>query len=259
MELSTGDAGNYAASCVNHLLTRPLSASRRRSSCTQEQLFCWKAGKVGRSVYISRCSNLFFSCPSSLSSTHPSIGAFVPDILPDMAATPAYQTPTMPSQFPIRNPSASPASPHTRRSSDAMRGGSSEGMRSGSNAGPPHHMVGNTLFEDAATLKGDHSDSTLKGDHSGLDSPYAGYPADDGTSSHHIHKLERVTSTLQGPRKWMGLKPTAPLAGDEDHAAHAHLGWSKTKIVFKEPFAEFWGTFILVLFGKASLSSPCIL
>lgn len=42
----------------------------------------------------------------------------------------------------------------------------------------------------------------------------------------------------------------APVQEDHDHAEHNHLTWSKVKIVLKEPLAEFWGTFILVLFGK---------
>lgn len=150
----------------------------------------------------------------------------------------------MSSHSPFRAASAAQPVPILRqRSNEAMRSGS------GAGAGAPHNMTASSPpFEDAATLKGDYSgDSTLKGE----------YPDErSSTDAHHHHKLQRVTSTLQGPRKWMGLQPTAPVAGDEEHAAHVHLGWSKTKLVFKEPFAEFWGTFILVLFGTSRHSQP---
>lgn len=156
----------------------------------------------------------------------------------------AYQNPTVPSQFPLRAASTSQSS--------SMARPSSEQMRTASNSGPPHHMADNTPFEDTTTLKGDYSGDaiTLKGDHSP-----SGYPEEIHSRHNHHRKLERVTSKLETPRKWMGLQPTAPVAGDPDHAAHAHLAWSQTKLAFKEPFAEFWGTFILVLFGKFAAAS----
>lgn len=54
----------------------------------------------------------------------------------------------------------------------------------------------------------------------------------------------------------MGLAPMATVDEELDHAEHNHFFWSKAKIAFKEPFAEFWGTFILVLFGEFTLP-PC--
>lgn len=99
-------------------------------------------------------------------------------------------------------------------------------------------MAENTPFEDATTLKGDHS---------GNNSPHTGFPDDSSTSP---PRLRKVSSTLEGHRAWLGLQPMAPVQEDHDHAEHNHLTWSKVKIVLKEPLAEFWGTFILVLFGK---------
>lgn len=60
-----------------------------------------------------------------------------------------------------------------------------------------------------------------------------------------------ASSTLQTPRAWMGLAPMATVDEELDHSEHNHFFWSKVKIALKEPFAEFWGTFILVLFGKS--------
>lgn len=57
----------------------------------------------------------------------------------------------------------------------------------------------------------------------------------------------------------MGLHPQAPLQEEHDEAEHNDLWWSKVKITLKEPFAEMWGTFILVLFGMFStiIHSTC--
>ncbi|SMQ50022.1 unnamed protein product [Zymoseptoria tritici ST99CH_3D7] len=99
------------------------------------------------------------------------------------------------------------------------------------------------------TLGGDRTMSNLKGGDS---------PTDD--SEYDEERLAQaglappVTQKLKGPRKWMGLQPVAPLQSHEKHAHHNHLAWSKVKITFKEPMAEFWGTFILVLFGDAGLA-----
>lgn len=150
-----------------------------------------------------------------------------------MATTNANtQTHTLPSQFPLRTNSASQST--LRRSSDVGRTSSSGGPH---NSGPPHHMIDNTQFGDATTLKGDYS---------GNNSPHTPFPDDVSPAP----KLRKVSSTLEGHRAWLGLQPMAPVQEDHDHAAHNHLGWSKVKIVLKEPLAEFWGTFIFVLFGK---------
>lgn len=77
------------------------------------------------------------------------------------------------------------------------------------------------------------------------------------TSTGSLRTPVPASSTLQTPRAWMGLAPMATVDEELDHAEHNHFFWSKAKIAFKEPFAEFWGTFILVLFGK--LLCPSIL
>lgn len=77
------------------------------------------------------------------------------------------------------------------------------------------------------------------------------------TSTGSLRTPVPASSTLQTPRAWMGLAPMATVDEELDHAEHNHFFWSKAKIAFKEPFAEFWGTFILVLFGK--LLCPSVL
>lgn len=77
------------------------------------------------------------------------------------------------------------------------------------------------------------------------------FTADGGHKHSKGHNLKKKASTtLQSPRAWMGLQPMATLDEELDHAGHNHLLWPKIKIALKEPIAEFWGTFILVLFGE---------
>lgn len=90
----------------------------------------------------------------------------------------------------------------------------------------------------------------------GLGSPttLANLARSETSASYKQPKEEKASSTLQTPRAWMGLQPLAAVDEELDHAGHNHLLWSKVKITFKEPFAEFWGTFILVLFGDAAIA-----
>lgn len=100
-----------------------------------------------------------------------------------------------------------------------------------------------------------HSSSGEWSDKDGKDSM-----SSPGMPPHHeLNRSESIgsarvehaaSSTLQTPRAWMGLAPMATVDEELDHAEHNHFFWSKVKIAFKEPFAEFWGTFVLVLFGK---------
>lgn len=61
-------------------------------------------------------------------------------------------------------------------------------------------------------------------------------------------------SKLSTFRSRFGLQPEAPL--DEDHRdlAHHDLVWSRIRLTMREPFAEFFGTFIMVLFGDGSVA-----
>lgn len=101
--------------------------------------------------------------------------------------------------------------------------------------------------------------------------------SDDGKASHSDqdhHKLEdiatlppcepqqtvtsmnpqKTSSNLQTTRQRLGLHPTAPVIEEHDEAAHSDLWWPKVRMTLKEPFAEFFGVFILVLFGDGSVA-----
>ncbi|KAF2733450.1 aquaporin [Polyplosphaeria fusca] len=62
------------------------------------------------------------------------------------------------------------------------------------------------------------------------------------------------SATLQQTRSSLGLHPSAPIHPDHDVENYQNLWWPKTKIVLREPLAEFWGTFILVMFGDGSVA-----
>ncbi|KAF2149321.1 aquaporin [Myriangium duriaei CBS 260.36] len=63
-------------------------------------------------------------------------------------------------------------------------------------------------------------------------------------TSPHIHQA----------RRYLGLHPTAPLADHHNTAPHSDLPWPKIRAALREPFAEFWGTFTLVLFGDGAVA-----
>ena len=72
----------------------------------------------------------------------------------------------------------------------------------------------------------------------------------DLQTSEDEHKLSQFASI----RSRLGLHPNPPV--DEEHKVqeHQNLQWSRIRLVLREPFAEFWGTFIMVLFGNGSVA-----
>jgi len=99
--------------------------------------------------------------------------------------------------------------------------------------------------------------------------PLALHKLPTGQASHHEHApapshptadsgntldLHKTSSALQGPRARLGLHPEAPVLEEHDTAEHSDLWWSKVRMTLKEPFAEFFGVFIMVLFGDGSVA-----
>lgn len=103
------------------------------------------------------------------------------------------------------------------------------------------------------TARTNEDDSTKSGqkDSLSLNSPTApgAFPGLENGPPSGRRPSQKTSMTLIQPRTWMGLQPQAPLQEEHDEAEHNDLWWSKVKIALKEPFAEMWGTFILVLFG----------
>lgn len=59
-------------------------------------------------------------------------------------------------------------------------------------------------------------------------------------------------SVLSSIRTKIGLEPEAPIL--DGHDVHHNLTWSSIRVIFREPFAEFFGVFIMVLFGDGSVA-----
>lgn len=71
----------------------------------------------------------------------------------------------------------------------------------------------------------------------------------------HSHKSKEEIehhSTLESLRTKIGLEPEPPIV--DGHDVHEYLTWSSVRTMFREPFAEFFGTFVMVLFGDASVA-----
>ncbi|KAK3074994.1 glycerol channel [Teratosphaeriaceae sp. CCFEE 6253] len=67
-------------------------------------------------------------------------------------------------------------------------------------------------------------------------------------------ELRKTTSDMQKTRGLLGLHPQAPLDEEHDLAAQQDWWWPRTRIALREPFAEFFGTMILVLFGDGAVA-----
>jgi hypothetical protein len=72
-------------------------------------------------------------------------------------------------------------------------------------------------------------------------------------SAQHL-EASRTSQRVTGFRSALGLHPLAPIDETHDTAPHQELFWSKIRVVLREPFSEFLGTMILVLFGNGSVA-----
>lgn len=78
---------------------------------------------------------------------------------------------------------------------------------------------------------------------------HASYPPSTPTKTQSELDREAHLAII---RTKIGLTPSAPiLAG---HETHHHLTWSGVRVVLREPFAEFFGVFIMILFGNGSVA-----
>ena len=64
----------------------------------------------------------------------------------------------------------------------------------------------------------------------------------------------RRVDTMSSVRSHIGLKPEAPIDEEHEELKHHDLLWSRIRLALREPFAEFFGTFIMVLFGDGSVA-----
>jgi aquaglyceroporin related protein, other eukaryote len=74
----------------------------------------------------------------------------------------------------------------------------------------------------------------------------------DGTNG--IVHSEKTSSGLRKTRSALGLHPDAPIDEEHDIEERQKLLWPRIRIILREPFAEFWGTLIMVMFGDGSVA-----
>ncbi len=97
-------------------------------------------------------------------------------------------------------------------------------------------------------------------DHDWLNSaPTAGGGEDQSKASPSNPALQqegsrRRVDTMSSVRSYMGLKAEAPIDKGHEDLEHQELLWSRIRLALREPFAEFFGTFIMVLFGDGSVA-----
>ncbi|QDS68338.1 hypothetical protein FKW77_010704 [Venturia effusa] len=70
----------------------------------------------------------------------------------------------------------------------------------------------------------------------------------------HRRTSHKTSHRMHGMRSKLGLQPLAPVHEEHDLAEHQDLLWSRFRMALREPFAEFMGVFILVLFGNGSVA-----
>jgi aquaglyceroporin related protein, other eukaryote len=68
-------------------------------------------------------------------------------------------------------------------------------------------------------------------------------------------KIEATNSSGPYPiRSTLGLHEKPPVHEDHEDRIHHQLLWSRIRLTLREPFAEFWGTAIMVFFGDGSVA-----
>ena len=70
----------------------------------------------------------------------------------------------------------------------------------------------------------------------------------------HASSVEHVSRTLSKTRSRLGLHPQHPVKYEDDELHQMNLLWPKIRLILREPFAEFFGTMIMVLFGDGSVA-----
>lgn len=92
----------------------------------------------------------------------------------------------------------------------------------------------------------------------GLTSHTSTTPLTQVQTQHSAHSGElspdRTSSSAKTTRAALGLNPQAPIDEVHDQGPRSQLLWSRIRTVLREPFAEFWGVAIMVMFGNGSVA-----
>lgn len=113
--------------------------------------------------------------------------------------------------------------------------------------------------EDAGSPTPGHLETTNGDNHFGDSSDTT---ARNSTFNNNHHGNLDAVSTTEPPalynqhtvRRRLGLHGKTPI--DEEHAVapHMQLLWPRIRAVLREPLAEFWGVFFMILFGNGSVA-----
>jgi aquaglyceroporin related protein len=79
-------------------------------------------------------------------------------------------------------------------------------------------------------------------------------PLTQALTEQSASSADRTSSSLTRSRSIIGLHPEAPIDEEHDHGPASELLWSRIRTVLREPFAEFWGVAIMVMFGDGSVA-----
>jgi aquaglyceroporin related protein len=101
----------------------------------------------------------------------------------------------------------------------------------------------------------DHTDDNRL---DGINSHTSTTPLTQATTQHSTTSTNlsphRTSESAQRKRSILGLHPQAPIDEEHDQGPTAELLWSRIRTVMREPFLEFWGTAIMVMFGNGSVA-----
>ena len=107
-------------------------------------------------------------------------------------------------------------------------------------------------------LTHDWANEYTHGNLSGYRSNNSAIPLTQAPTEHSFHSsdinTDRTSSSLTRSRSIIGLNPQAPIDEEHDHPPTSTLLWSRIRTVLREPFAEFWGVAIMVMFGNGAVA-----
>ncbi len=110
----------------------------------------------------------------------------------------------------------------------------------------------------ATSLSHDRVDDSPEDHLNGHTSTTSTFPEDKELAENPTNSTKlrpsRTSHRLQNTRSALGLHPLAPVDEEHDYGPRSELLWSRIRTVLREPFAEFWGVAIMVMFGCGSVA-----
>lgn len=79
-------------------------------------------------------------------------------------------------------------------------------------------------------------------------------PLTQARTEYSNNSTDRTSSSLTRSRSIIGLHLDAPIDEEHDQGPASELLWLRIRAVLREPFAEFWGVAIMVMFGDGSVA-----